>query len=106
MTKRDELLDEAYDIIRGTDEFLLDDGELKLIEVSENLEGETIATIRGVSGFPPLFPHPESATILVGKKVWFDLLVKGPRIIRELYDLVQNGENTPKSTEKTPESGE
>jgi hypothetical protein len=103
MTKRDELLAEADAIVRGTDEDLLDNGELRVIEISEGINGK-VATVRSVNGQSVVYPHPESATILVGKPVYFDLLAKGPRIIRELVDLVESSEITPKSAKNTPES--
>lgn len=104
-TKLEDLMIEADNILRGTDDDLLDNGELKITIVSENeFTGEKLATIRGASGLPVIYPHPEAQTILVSKQPYFDLLVKGPRIIRALVDIAENRENQAKSAKNPAES--
>lgn len=90
MTKLEELLAEADAIVRGADDDLLEDGNLKIIKVSYLPSGELVATVRGENGYPIIYPHPESASILVAKEVYFNLLVNGPRIIRALVDIAEN----------------
>lgn len=104
MTKVDELLEEAMDILRNVDGDLLDDGRLKVTRIKQEDNGFLIANVRGANGYPVVAPHPEAQSMLVARPVYFDLLADGPRIIRALVDLVENRQNQPKSSKNDPES--
>ena len=63
-------------------------------EITLPSDDPEIATWRKVDGYPALQPHPESQSMLVGDRRFFDFIKNAPGIIEELLDLVGNKPNT------------
>lgn len=82
-------VEEAQEILDRIDRDLLDSGEFRTLYISQDKE-KSIGSIRGADGQPVIGPHPESASMLEGRQVYFDLIVNAPRILRELVDLAEN----------------
>jgi hypothetical protein len=61
-------------------------------EVTNPDQNPVIATVRKVDGYPALAPHPESLSMLTGRREVFQFLVFGPRIMRELVELLETNE--------------
>lgn len=47
-----------------------------------------LGTIRDAQGGPVFMPHPESLSILQGRRDAFDFIVEAPVVIRELLDEI------------------
>lgn len=80
----EDVVDEAKRILAGVEDFL----PIKINEVTNPDQDPVLATLRGQDGYPVLAPHPESISILSGKRAIFELFVFSPRLIRGLLDRI------------------
>lgn len=100
---RESVLNEVEDILRGVDSDLRD-GELLLTSITQDHEGRVIGKVTGQMGYPVVYPHPESESMLVAKPAYFQLLTRGPALLRELANMVENQPKSGLNPENQPGS--
>jgi hypothetical protein len=103
---RESVLDEVQEILEGVDPDLFETGELRVTVLTKDYNGLMLGKVTNEAGYVVVGPHPESASILMAREVYFDLLTKGPRLLRELAKMVENEGKSPSKTVKVPESAE
>lgn len=102
--------DKELDVVQEAQD-LLDKAEnvapfpWRVNEMTLPTDETVIATIRSNEGYPVLSVHPESSSMMTGKREIFELFVFSPRVIQGLLDRIKELE-TPSGVNKQASEAE
>lgn len=79
-----------------------DDFPVRLNEMTLPKDDDVIGTLRKPDGYPIIAPHPESTSMLVGKRAVFDFITEAYGVIESLLaELDKNPRNQAESTQNS-----